>query len=104
MKFLRRAGVSVVVILFVYLIALGGFAFAMRQPFDKFAMLMSKTGPVPFMLFPFEPMWKSARAGHLQAGDEAPDFTLPLLDRSASLQLSSLRGVRPVVLVFGSYT
>jgi peroxiredoxin len=34
----------------------------------------------------------------------APDFTLPTLDKSANVQLSSFRGKQPVVLVFGSYT
>lgn len=104
MKLLRRAAVSLAAIALVYFIALAGFAFAMRQPFDRFAMLMARVGPAPFLLFPFESMWKSARSGHLNTGDLAPGFTLPLLDRSGSFQLSSARGVRPVVLVFGSYT
>jgi hypothetical protein len=39
----------------------------------------------------------------VQAGDVAPDFTLPRTDGSGDLTLSSLRG-RPVVLVFGSFT
>jgi hypothetical protein len=104
MKLLRGAGAVLWVGALVYLIAFAGFAFAMHQPFDRFAMLMSKTGPAPFILFPFETMWKSARAGYLQVGDAAPDFTLPLLDGSGAVQLSSLRGVSPVVLVFGSYT
>jgi peroxiredoxin len=45
-----------------------------------------------------------ARAGTLQAGDAAPDFRLPTLDHKEFVQLSSFRGSRPVVLVFGSYT
>ena len=100
MKLLRVAGV----VALVYLVALAGFAMAMRQPFDRFAMLMAKTGPAPFLLFPFEPMWKSARAGRLRVGDAAPDFTLPLVDRSGAVELAASKGVRPVVLVFGSYT
>jgi hypothetical protein len=88
----------------LYLTALAGFAFAMRLPFDRFAALMAHIGPAPFLLFPFETLWKDARAGTLHVGDPAPDFTLPLLDRSGDVQLSSLRGQRPVVLVFGSYT
>jgi peroxiredoxin len=65
---------------------------------------MKHTGPAPFLLFPFETMWKSARGGKLNVGDVAPDFTLPLLDHSSTVTLSSLRGSVPVVLVFGSYT
>jgi hypothetical protein len=37
-------------------------------------------------------------------GDEAPDFNLPLLGGPAHVRLSSLRGTRPVALIFGSYT
>ena len=61
-------------------------------------------GPVPFLLFPFETMWKHARAGALRIGDAAPDFRLPLLDGTGSVELSSFRGSRPVVLIFGSFT
>jgi hypothetical protein len=106
---MRRLAKIGLILLVLYLTALAGFAFAMRLPVDRFAMLMSHTGPVPFLLFPFETLWKDARAGRLKVGDPAPDFTLPLLDRSlpdrsGSIRLSSFQGVRPVVLVFGSYT
>ena len=37
-------------------------------------------------------------------GSPAPDFRLPTLDHRSTVQLSSYRGSRPVVLVFGSYT
>jgi len=37
-------------------------------------------------------------------GDPAPDFTLPSLDKKSEVTLASLRGSKPVVLVFGSYT
>ena len=40
----------------------------------------------------------------LKAGDAAPDFKLPTLDKSAQVELASFRGQKPVVLVFGSYT
>jgi peroxiredoxin len=53
---------------------------------------------------PMETMWCHARDGALRVGDPAPDFTLPTLDRKETVTLSSLRGERPVVLVFGSYT
>ena len=60
--------------------------------------------PVVGMVLPFEPLWMRARAGSLHPGDLTPDFTLPALDHKSSVQLSSFRGSRPVVLVFGSYT
>ena len=92
------------VVLSVYFILMAGFAFAMRQPPQTFASVMKHVGPAPFLLFPFESMWKSARQGHVHVGNTAPDFTLPLLDHSGQVTLSSFRGVKPVVLVFGSYT
>ena len=78
----------------------------MRQPPETFARFMAKLpGPVPFLLFPFETLWTHARAGTLQVGASAPDFSLMKLDKSASVQLSSFTAQgRPVVLIFGSYT
>jgi thiol-disulfide isomerase/thioredoxin len=60
-------------------------------------------GPA-FMLLPMETMWCTARRGSLAVGQEAPDFDLALKGGSSRVRLSSLRGGRPVVLVFGSYT
>jgi len=88
----------------LYLAVLAGFDYAMHQPPEVFGRVMMHAGPVPFLLFPFETMWKSARTGHLKVGDPSPDFTLPLLDHSGSVTLSSFRGRKPVVLIFGSYT
>jgi peroxiredoxin len=45
-----------------------------------------------------------ARAGTLQVGDAAPDFSLQKLDHTGSVQLSAMVKQQPVVLVFGSYT
>ena len=90
------------------LLVWGGFlimiGWAMRQPPEKFGRVMMHV-PLPFMLvLPFETLWKHARAGRVDAGTMAPDFTLPTLDRASRVRLSSFRGSRPVVLVFGSYT
>lgn len=78
----------------------------MRQSPDHFGRVMARIpGPVPFLLFPFETLWMRARAGTLQVGSVAPDFSLTKLDKTAQVQLSSLRAQsRPVILVFGSYT
>ena len=78
----------------------------MRQSPEHFARVMAKIpGPVPFLLLPFETLWMRARAGTLQVGSPAPDFSLTKLDKTAQVQLSSLTAQnRPVVLVFGSYT
>jgi peroxiredoxin len=56
------------------------------------------------MVIPFKQMWFLARAGRLQVGDPAPEFSLPTADRKARVRLSSFRGHNPVVLIFGSYT
>ena len=40
----------------------------------------------------------------LKLGDVAPDFTLKKLDGKGALKLSSFKGQKPVVLVFGSIT
>jgi hypothetical protein len=78
----------------------------MRRPPEAFARVMAKLPqPAAFMVLPFETLWLHARAGTLEVGDRAPDFTLTTLDKSATVQLSSLTAQgKPVVLVFGSYT
>ncbi len=101
----RKPIVVVAGVVFVfYCAAFAGFDYAMHQPPDTFGRVMMHTGPAPFLLFPFETMWKHARAGHLNVGDQAPDFTLPMLDGSQTVSLASFRGKQPVVLIFGSYT
>jgi len=78
---------------------------SMRQPPATFGRVMSKVpGPVAFLIFPFETAWMHARAGHLNVGDPAPDFSLAKQDKSGTVQLSALTQKQPVVLVFGSYT
>ena len=99
-RFLQIAAGAVL----LYFSLMAGFAYAMRLPPQTFSRVMMHVGPIPFLLFPFETMWKNARQGPLRIGDAAPDFTLPLLDRSSRVTLSSFRGAKPVVLVFGSYT
>lgn len=92
-------------LLIVYL-AFGAFIWwSMHQPPENFARVVARMpGPVVFLLFPFETLWTQARAGPLNAGDPAPDFSLLKQDKSGSIQLSALNKQRPVVLVFGSYT
>ena len=99
---LRR---TVVVVLILYLGFVSVIWWAMHQPPEAFARVMSHMpGPAVFLLAPFETMWTHARAGTLHLGDAAPDFALMKLDKSERIQLSSLTAHQPVVLVFGSYT
>ena len=101
-KILARVVIGLVI---MYAAFAGLVLWAMRQPPEKFATVMSKMpGPVPFLLFPFETAWMRARAGTLQVGDSAPDFSLMKLDHSARVQLSEINKTQPVVLIFGSYT
>jgi len=94
------------VIALVWVLACAALYDVMRRPPETFARFMAKIpGPVAFLVLPFETLWTHARAGGLQVGDAAPDFSLMKLDKSASVQLSGLTAQgRPVVLIFGSYT
>jgi hypothetical protein len=42
--------------------------------------------------------------GRLKEGQKAPDFKLKLIGSKKTVKLSSFKGKKPVVLVFGSYT
>ena len=101
----KRLGVAAVVLAVAYL-AFGSYIWwAMNQPPETFGRVMAKMpGPVPFLLFPFETLWMRARAGNLEVGDAAPDFSLLKLDKTERVQLARLNKQQPVVLVFGSYT
>jgi hypothetical protein len=94
------------VLALLWVFACGSLFAVMRQSPETFARVMARVpGPVAFLVLPFETLWTHARAGKLQVGDPAPDFSLMMLDKSAQIQLSALTAQRePVVLVFGSYT
>lgn len=96
----------VVFLVIAWLCGCAGIYAAMRQPPETFGRVMAHVpGPVAFLVFPFETLWMRARAGHLDRGDTAPDFSLTKLDKNGSVQLSALTAQhRPVVLIFGSYT
>ena len=94
------------VLALLWVLACGAIYATMRQPPETFGRVMARVpGPVAFLAFPFETLWTYARAGTLQVGSSAPDFSLTKLDKSSQIQLSALTAQRqPVVLVFGSYT
>jgi hypothetical protein len=98
--------VRVVVTLVVVYALFGTVVLAtMLQPPVRFGQFMRHM-PMPLVwgALPAERMWLWARGGTLRPGDAAPDFTLPTYDHRSQVTLSSFRGQRPVVLVFGSYT
>jgi hypothetical protein len=76
----------------------------MCQPPQRFGRFMAYFPMPALALVPFERMWNVARRGTARVGDVAPDFSLPAVDGASAVTLSSFRGKRPVVLVFGSYT
>ena len=88
----------------LYGILCAGLYAAMRQPPERFGAIMTRVPDAAFLILPFRPLWLNARAGYLQVGDAAPDFDLPTLDRSHNIRLSSEYRMKPVVLIFGSYT
>ena len=95
----------VVVVLVLYAAFASYIVWAMRQPPETFARVMSHMpGPAVFLTLPFETLWTQERAGELRPGDAAPDFSLLKLDKTDRVQLSALTARTPVVLVFGSYT
>ena len=105
MKRIRPVAVKVALVLAaLYVAACAALYWAMRQPPEVFGGVMKHVPRIAFLLLPFKPLWLSARAGTLKVGDAAPDFSLQTNDKKERIQLSSFRGQKPVVLVFGSYT
>lgn len=96
---------GVLLLVAIYAAMVGALAYVVSLPPDQFGQIV-KHVPMPlfFGVLPGQRLFTWARAGRLAEGDAAPDFTLRTLDGSGSVTLSSFRGQRPVVLVFGSYT
>lgn len=104
-KFKVRATVTVGILAVLWVVNCAVIYSNMRKPPEEFGRFMKRLpGPVAFLAFPFETMWMRARAGSLNAGDQAPDFSLMKVDKSERVQLKALNQSKPVVLVFGSYT
>ena len=102
MKWLLR---GIAALLAIYILAFAAVAVAMSRPPEEFGQFMKRV-PLPLVwgVLPGQRIWLWARAGSLSTGDLAPDFTLDTYNHSDRVTLSSHRGQRPVVLVFGSYT
>ncbi len=100
----KRIGFALAAVAGAYLLLIAGTLALMRQPPTVFAHAMGNVPRPLLALLPFQTLWTSARAGKLHVSDPAPDFLLQRLDRQGQVQLSSFRGKKPVVLVFGSYT
>lgn len=92
------------ILLLTYSFLFVGVYIVMCQKPDVISRIMARTPGIFLLVFPFKPMWLSARRGNLNVGDEAPDFSLETYDKKSRVRLSDLRAKKPVVLVFGSYT
>jgi hypothetical protein len=108
MKPMRRAlkiiGIIAAILVIAWIGFLGLVYSKMTSTPEQFGAFMAKM-PMPlYFVLPFETLWFRARAGTVNVGDPAPDFELSTVDKSGIVRLSSFRGSRPVVLVFGSYT
>lgn len=100
---MKKVYVIAIGIAALYAALLGGLWGVMHRPV-LFGQVMKHVPDPAFFVIPFRQLWFSARAGNLKVGDQAPDFNLPTYDKKSYVQLSSLRGEKPVVLIFGSYT
>lgn len=88
----------------LYLAITAGFYLVMSQTPEKIAKTMMYVPWAAFRVFPLRTVWMNARNGNLKQGEMAPDFLLETTDHKTRFALASLRGQKPVVLVFGSYT
>ena len=105
MRRLLRRGVSVLVALVIaYSALLAATPIVMLQPPDRFGRIMAKVPGSGFHAHSLRADVDRRRDGHIEVGDVVPDFSLRTADRKGHVRLSSFRGQRPVVLVFGSYT
>jgi len=101
----RWVGATAAVCFVGWLGLVGYVNWAMRQSPEVFGGVMAKMPMPAFFVLPFETLWNRARAGHLNVGGQAPDFTVKQLQGAeAPVELAGLWKDRPVVLVFGSYT
>ncbi len=100
MKIVRRIATVLVAL---YALLVGGLWVVMHHPI-LFGQVMKHVPDPAFVVIPFKSLWLNARAGTLSVGDAAPDFQLSTADKKSTVQLSSMRGEEPVVLIFGSYS
>lgn len=103
----RWVKITARVLVVVFVLWVGFVAFMwriMHRTPEAFGRVMMHMPWEVFLVVPFETLWTRARAGSVNIGDQAPDFTLAKLDKTESVRLSELNKTQPVVLIFGSYT
>lgn len=101
----KKITATILVCLFVVWMGFVTFIWrAMHRSPEDFGRVMMHMPWEVFLVVPFETLWTRARAGTVQVGDPAPDFSLMKLDKSATVRLSEMNKTQPVVMIFGSYT
>jgi hypothetical protein len=101
----KKITAAILAAIFVLWVGLVTFIWrAMHKSPEEFARVMSHMPWEIFLVVPFETLWTRARAGSLNLGDSAPDFSLVKLDKTSTIHLSEVNKAQPVVMVFGSYT
>jgi hypothetical protein len=101
-KWLVRTAAVLAAVYLLFGATVGALMLQGPAPFSQF--MTRVPGVLVWGLLPAPRMWMWARGGTLKTGEVAPDFTLSTVDHKNQVTLSSHRGDRPVVLVFGSYT
>jgi hypothetical protein len=103
-RLLKIASRAVAALALLYILLCGVMYMLLRQRPPAVARVFDRLPAILWITLPMPRIWKLANRGSLHPGDMAPDFDLPTLDRKSRVKLSALRGGKPVVLVFGSYT
>jgi hypothetical protein len=88
----------------LYLALLAAAFVIMRLPPARLARIVSLIPEAVHATGPYRLFWLAARGGRLRMGDAAPDFDLETVEKNSRVRLSTFRGHKPVVLIFGSYT
>src|SRR5439155_17030762 len=85
----RKLLLSLFAVVMVVYFAFAAFIWrTMHQPPEAFGRVMANMPRlVVFLFFPFETLWTRARAGALDVGDPAPDFSLLKVDKICSVLL-----------------
>jgi hypothetical protein len=92
-RFVARATIGLWIALFAGAVATA------QEPGAKQPATLPATQPVAAL----QPTTKPDQAAP-EVGETAPTFKLKSLDGKSEFELTSLRGKRPVLLLFGSYT
>ena len=101
----KKITATVLICLFVLWAGLTTYIWrAMHRSPEAFARVMMHMPWEIFLVVPFETLWTRARAGTVEVGERAPDFSLTKLDKSGTVRLYELNRSQPVVMIFGSYT